>query len=81
MFVNDPCGEVVYDQGFVCTDLRNKFLDDPTIDRLIKEAGGDLGREDTKTPAASVKRLAQKKKARGAIDRSFDTIFGRNYIL
>tara|TARA_Y100000022_G_scaffold200629_1_gene216922 strand:+ start:2735 stop:3400 length:666 start_codon:yes stop_codon:yes gene_type:complete len=62
MFVNDPCGEVVYDQGFVCTDLRNKYLDDPTIDRLIKEAGGDLGREDTKTPAASVKRLRKRRK-------------------
>ena len=66
MFIDDPLKEVVYDDSFVCTDLRNKFLDDLTIDRLLTEANGDLGREDrfsSKSQCfASVKRLRKRKK-------------------
>ena len=66
MFIDDPLKEVVYDDGFVCSDLRNKFLDDLTIQRLLKEADGDLGREDRVSSngqiSASVKRLRKRKK-------------------
>jgi hypothetical protein len=66
MFIDDPLNEVVYDDGFVCTDLRNKFLDNLTIQRLLKEADGELGREDRVSSKgqipASVKRLRKRKK-------------------
>ena len=39
MTVNDPYDEVVYDEDFACNDLRNKYLDDPTLERLIEDAG------------------------------------------
>ena len=38
--IDDPLKEVSYDDGFVCTDLRNKYLDDQTIDRLIMKRTG-----------------------------------------
>lgn len=45
MTVEDPFKEVSYDEGFTCSDPRNKFLDDDTIERILSEAGGDLVRE------------------------------------
>jgi hypothetical protein len=61
LMINDPMGEVSYEDGFVCTDLQNKYLDDETIERLLDESGGDLGRDDSqgteKHSPASVKRL------------------------
>ena len=33
LMINDPMGEVSYEDGFVCTDLQNKYLDDETIER------------------------------------------------
>jgi len=66
MMIDDPMEEVIYEEGFVCTDLRNKYLDEPTIDRLLKEAGGDLGRDNTtgaeSHPTCSVKRLRRRRK-------------------
>ncbi len=84
MFISDPLGEVVYDNDFVCTDLRNKYLDDQTIERLIKEADGDLGREDaaglTGDPIASVKRLRKRKKQEVQLtDRLIQTSGGTIY--
>lgn len=65
MVIDDPLGEVVYDEGFVCTDLRNKYLDEPTIERLVKDSKGDLGRERASDaggcPLASVKRLKKRR--------------------
>jgi len=66
MMIDDPMEEVIYEEGFICTDLRNKYLDDPTIDRLLKDAGGDLGRDNTtgseSHPTCSVKRLRRRRK-------------------
>jgi len=66
MMIDDPMEEVIYAEGFICTDLRNKYLDDPTIDRLLKDAGGDLGRDNTtgseSHPTCSVKRLRRRRK-------------------
>ena len=66
MMIDDPMEEVIYDEGFVCTDLRNKYLDEPTIERLLKEAEGDLGRDNTigteSHPPCSVKRLRRRRK-------------------
>ena len=66
MMIDDPMEEVIYEEGFICTDLRNKYLDEPTIDRLLKDAGGDLGRDNTtgsgSHPTCSVKRLRRRKK-------------------
>ena len=47
LMINDPMGEVSYEDGFICTDLQNKYLDDETIERLLDESGGDLGRVDS----------------------------------
>ena len=65
MIIDDPLGEVVYDEEFVCTDLRNRFLDDLTIDRLLKDAKGDLGREESTSlrhAPASVRRLKKRRR-------------------
>ena len=66
MMIDDPMEEVIYEEGFICTDLRNKYLDEPTIDRLLKDAGGDLGRDNTtgsgSHPTCSVKRLRRRRK-------------------
>jgi hypothetical protein len=66
MFIDDPLLEVTYDDHFVCTDLRNKYLDENTITRLLAEAQGDLGRENSilpdGAPLGSVKRLRKRKR-------------------
>jgi len=66
MFIDDPLLEVTYDDDFVCTDLRNKYLDENTITRLLAEAQGDLGRENSilpdGAPLGSVKRLRKRKR-------------------
>lgn len=76
MFIDDPLTEVVYDDGFVCTDLRNKFLDDATIERLLTEANGDLGRGDSgdssKIQLSSVIRLRKRRK--------FETVLTDHFI-
>jgi len=66
MTIDDPMNEVVYDDEFVCTDLRNRYLDEATTERLLKEANGDLGKDDSladehHTPA-SVKRLRRRRR-------------------
>ena len=38
MTVNDPYDEVAYDDDFACNDLGNKYLDEPTIERLLEDA-------------------------------------------
>ena len=66
MTVNDPYDEVVYDEDFACNDLRNKYLDDPTLERLIEDADGDLVKDDSvgseKHPPNSVKRTKRRRK-------------------
>ena len=66
MTIDDPMNEVRYEEGFICNELKNKYLDRPTRDRLIEESGGDLAVDDspgTEThPPASVKRVRRKKK-------------------
>ena len=66
MFINDPLMEVKYDDDFVCTDLRNKYLDEDTTNRLLAESKGDLGREDALPrdgiSLGSVKRLRKRKR-------------------
>ena len=39
MMIDDPMEEVIYEEGFVCTDLRNKYLDEPTIERFDGQTG------------------------------------------
>jgi len=66
MTINDPMREVHYEDGFICNELKNKYLDAATRDRLIEESKGDLAVDDsigTEThPPASVKRVRRKKK-------------------
>ena len=65
MTVNDPFGEVSYDDNFACNDSGNKYLDDKTIERIIQEAEGDLIREDSNTGATqcnSLRRVKRRKK-------------------
>ena len=66
MTVNDPYDEVIYDEDFACNDLRNKYLDDPTLERLIEDADGDLLKDDSvgseKHPPNSVKRTKRRRK-------------------
>ena len=67
MTVNDPHEEVVYDDDFACNDLRNKYLDEITIERLLDQANGDLIRDDSegseKHPPNSVKRTRRRRKS------------------
>lgn len=66
MTINDPAGEVAYEDGFACNDLKNKFLDDETIERLIEESEGDLTREvplqDSLQSPCSVRRVRRRRK-------------------
>ena len=65
MTINDPMNEVHYEEGFICNELKNKYLDDITRDRLIEESQGDLAVDDsigTEThPPASVKSAPERK--------------------
>jgi hypothetical protein len=66
MTMDDPMNEVIYDEGFVCSDLRNKYLNEATRTRLIEEAQGDLAVDDSEGsechPPCSVKRIRRRKK-------------------
>jgi hypothetical protein len=65
MSIDDPMHEVIYDEGFVCSDLRNKYLNEATRTLLIEEAQGDLGVDDSGGsechPPCSVKRIRRRK--------------------
>ncbi|HOX56256.1 MAG TPA: hypothetical protein P5205_04170 [Candidatus Paceibacterota bacterium] len=43
--VDDPYHEVTYDENFNCNDLRNKFLPEDVIERLLAQANGELERD------------------------------------
>ena len=45
MVVNDPCEEVKYGDDFACSSRSSRYLDEPTIRRLIEESDGELTRE------------------------------------
>ena len=66
MTVDDPMNEVIYDEEFVCTDLRNKYLNEYTRTKLIEESNGELGIDDSigseSHPPCSVKRIRRRKK-------------------
>ena len=66
MTVDDPHDEVVYDHDFACNDLGNKYLDSPTIDRILEEANGELARDESEGsenhPPNSVKRIKRRRK-------------------
>ena len=67
MTIDDPMNEVHYEEGFICNELKNKYLDDITRDRLIEESKGDLAVDDsigTEThPSCQCEEGAQKEKA------------------
>lgn len=66
MTVDDPHDEVVYDDDFACNDLGNKYLDGPTIARILEEANGELARDESpgseNHPPNSVKRIKRRRK-------------------
>lgn len=66
MEVNDPYGEVVYDDDFACNDLGNKYLGEATIERVIEESDGDLIRDEREGtehhPPNSVRRIKRRRK-------------------
>lgn len=43
--VDDPFREVTYDRNFDCHDLRNQFLPEEVVERLLVEANGELVRQ------------------------------------
>ena len=67
MTINDPYDEVVYDDGFACNDLGNKYLDEKTLSNLLELAKGDLARDESegseKHPPNSVKRTKRRRKS------------------
>ena len=85
--VDDPCHEVTYDQDFSCSDLRNKFLPEEVLDRVLAEANGELVRDTRRTshghPLCAVRRTKRrvKFKARAiapcVYQNPFGTIFYR----
>ena len=64
--VGDHYGEVFYSENFSCSDKRHRYLDEATILLLLKEAGGELVREestgDRHHPTNSVKRVKRRRK-------------------
>jgi hypothetical protein len=71
MIVDDPHGEVVYNEDFACNDLGNKYLSEETIDRVIEESDGELFRDLTEGsenhPPNSVKRAKRRRKQSNVI--------------
>ncbi len=45
MVVDDPSEEVKYGDNFSCASRSSRYLDEATIERLIKESNGELVRE------------------------------------
>ncbi len=64
--VDDPHGEVTYDEDFACNDSGNKYLDEETIERVIEESEGELARDESEGtenhPPNSLKRLKRRRK-------------------
>ena len=71
MIVDDPHGEVVYDEGFACNDLCNKYLCEETIARIIEESDGELIKDVSEGsenhPPNSVKRAKRRRKLSNVI--------------
>ena len=71
MTVDDPHGEVVYNEGFACNDLGHKYLSEETVDRVIEESDGELFRDLTEGsenhPPNSVKRAKRRRKQSNVI--------------
>ena len=71
MIVDDPHGEVFYDEGFACNDLGNKYLSEETIARIIEESDGELNKDVSEGsenhPPNSVKRAKRRRKLSNAI--------------
>jgi len=66
MHVNDPYGEVVYDEDFACNELGNKYLDEATIEGIIESSDGALARDDREGtehhPPNSLRRIKRRRK-------------------
>ena len=66
MEVNDPYGEVVYDEDFACNDLGNKYLDEATIEHIIESSDGALARDEREGtehhPPNSLRRIKRRRK-------------------
>ena len=66
MEVDDPYGEVIYDDDFACNDLQNKYLDPSTLDGVIEASDGDLIRDEREGtehhPPNSVRRVKRRRK-------------------
>ena len=64
--INDPYNEVHYSKTFSCADPLNKYLDEETLNKLIKDSNGKLTRETRKGtphhPPNSVKRVKRRRK-------------------
>jgi hypothetical protein len=71
MTVDDPHGEVVYNEGFACNDLGHKYLSEETVDRVIEESDGELFRDLTEGsenhPPNSVNRAKRRRKQSNVI--------------
>jgi hypothetical protein len=85
--VDDPYHEVIYDQDFGCNDLRNKFLPEEVLERLIAESNGELVRDTRSTklghPLGAVRRRKRRVKFKAkaiapcVYQNDFGTLFYR----
>ena len=66
MTMNDPRMEVHYSESFSCSDRGNRYLDEETIQRVLRESNGQLEKESSEGgrhhPANSVKRIKRRRK-------------------
>ena len=71
MSVNDPYGEVIYDEDFACNFLGHKYLDDVTIEHVLEASDGDLVRDEREGtehhPPNSVRRVKRRRKQNVAL--------------
>lgn len=85
--VDDPSHEVTYDEDFSCNDLRNKFISEEVVERLMAEANGELIRDTRSTrlghPLCAVRRRRRRVKFKAkaiapcVYQNAFGTIFYR----
>ena len=62
--VNDPFLEVQYDDSFSCSDRKHRYLDEETIERLLKESKGELERETRESSHHHPRNPLKRKKRR-----------------
>ena len=73
LVVDDPYGEVRYNDSFSCSARKHRYLDEATIERVLKESNGELEREIRESTAHHPRNPLKRKKRRRKPMERLDT--------